>query len=415
MNTARLSAASTLSRSIAPSILMLVCLVLLCSVPASAYPKVKITNLTKWVASGEVDYAACKNDKFSGLQPGGTWIGPYRGACLIRWVSANLSGGPGVNQYTSSGTGYSEFFISPSGSAYQVFSSHEDPTVNRAPPEVVNKPFFNIAHMVNTDTAVDWALSQGANGLEMDMLFNSDGQPSKFRHGDTIGASCDCTCWMSASDHVCGQLAPLFCLANSPLEDHLRHIADKSSQVAMIVIDSKVDDLSQSAQTAAGAAVVKLLEQHLFSNGYKGFAVVSAPEWKYSAYLLAAVGQAKTSPYRKQFYFGVDMDNGGTEGATNTLSHLLNKLGSPKVVYGSGISSCAGGIAFTYYEETMLAVMNEARGFVRLVDIWTIDKEESMKKYILLGANGILTNRPAVLARVAKEQGKTLAQPGYLP
>lgn len=232
---------------------------------------------------------------------------------------------------------------------------------------------------------MDWALSMGANGLEMDMRFDSGGTPSEFKHGGV----CDCICWTGTlgdhSGHVCSQLV-MACSAESPVADHLRHIASKSSQVAAIIIDSKVDDLSEAAQKAAGTAVVQLLTDALFSKGYKGFAVVSAPKWAYSAYLLAAVEQAKNSPYIRQIYFGVDQDNGGTHGAGTTLNHLWRNVGSPRVVYGSGTSSCLRGM---FYAETMLAEWHQATRRVRLVDVWTLDKADSMKEYILLGPRDI--------------------------
>src|SRR5437588_6419450 len=181
---------SVWNRSIAFTVSVLASIILLSAIPASAYPQVRLTNLTRWTASGEVNYPGCRNDKFTELKPGETWIpSPNRGGCLITWIKVSLTGGPAITQYSSSGTSYSEFFISPSGSGYQVFSSHETPTGNRAQPEI--KPeFFNIAHMVNTASAVDWALSQGANGLEMDLRFRSDGTPYQFQHG----GFCDCDC-----------------------------------------------------------------------------------------------------------------------------------------------------------------------------------------------------------------------------
>jgi hypothetical protein len=428
MNTAITRAASTLAISIAPSVLALASIILQNDRPPIGYSKVKITNLTNWWANGEVNYASlfCRNDKFSGLKPGDTWTGPDRRWCLITWISASLSGGgPSVTRYDSSGTGFSEFFITPSGSGYQVFSSHEDPTTNRAQPELATRPFLNIAHMVNTDDAVDWALSQGANGLEMDMQFNSDGAPSEFRHG----VFCDCSCSRDG-EHVCDHLDG-YCSASAPVAGHLRHIASKSLQVAAIIIDSKVDDLSKAAQAAAGAAVVQALSQELFPKGYKGFVVVSAPKWDYSAYLLAAAAQANQSPYYRQIYVGVDQDTpfrqsidpdkSNTLGARIALDHLWRDVGSPpaRVVYGSGISSCVNG-SFVgggpFYAETMLAGWYEAARRVRLVDIWTLDDASDMRKYIFLGVSGIITNKPGVLAKVVKDQGMTLAQPGkYLP
>ena len=396
-----------LHRSTALSISVLASVVLLSAVPALAYPQVRLTNLTQWSANGEVNYAACRNDKFTGLKPGDTWSpSARRGACLITWIRVTLTGGPPVTQYSSSGTSYSEFFISPSGPGYQVFSSHEAPTASRAQPGI--KPqFFNIAHMVNTAQAVDWALSQGANSLEMDLRFFSDGVPLEFKHGGI----CDCIC--TSGDNVCRHLRG-GCEAVSSIPGLLNHIATKAAQVAMIVLDSKVDDpsLSEPAQKVAGARVVQVLEQELFAKGYRGIVLVSAPKSAYFPYLLAAVGQANQSTYKDQIYFGVDMDNGDVDGARRTLENLWRNLGSPLSIYGSGISACAAG---TFYGETMLAGWYQSQGRIRLVNIWTLDKTDSMKKYIWLGARGVMTNKPGDLDGVARGLGMTLAQPGYRP
>jgi len=375
--------------------------------PLKAYPNVKITNLTGSIASGEVNYAACRNDKFSGLQPGDTWRGPGRGLCLITWVSVKLMNGARVNNYTSSGTSYSEFFVTPNGPGFQVFSTHEDPTQNRALPPLLDKPVFNIAHMVNSRDALDWAFTQGVNALEMDLHFHSNGTPAEFRHGGI----CDCVCAsFEGGDHVCRHSVGV-CEARAQLQAHLNQIATKSSQIAMIIIDGKVDsdNLSTAAQQAAGAAVVEMLEQHLFSKGYIGIAVIAAPKWQYNAYLKAAVARANSSPYKGQLYFSVDMDNGGTDGARATLDHLWHDLGTPNVVYGSGVSACVAG---SFYAETMLAGFYEAVGRIRLVNIWTLDKTDSMQRYLWLGSRGPITNIPK---RFPQSATARLAKPGYRP
>ncbi len=398
---------SVWNRSTAFSVCVLAGVILLSAIPASAYPKVRLTNLTQWNANGEVNYAACRNDRFTGLKPGDTWVpGPARGGCLITWIRVTLQGGPAVNQYSSSGTSYSEFFISPSGSGYQVFSSHETPTGNRAQPQITPQ-FFNIAHMVNTAQAVDWAVSQGANSLEMDLRFRSDGTPYEFRHGGV----CDCLC--TSGDNVCKHLNQ-GCESRSDLAGQLNHIAAKAPPVAMIVLDGKVDDpkLDQRAQNVAGVKVVETLDQQLFSKGYRGIALIAAPKWDYSTYLKAAVGRARSSQYSSQIYFGVDMDNGGVDGARATLENLWRNLGSPLSIYGSGISACAPG---NFYGETMLAGWYQAQGRIKLVNIWTLDNTDSMRRYIWLGARGVMTNKPGSLAGVAREQGMQLAQPGYRP
>ncbi len=99
---------------------------------AQAYPLARVTNKTEFTATGEINYAACKNDRFT-VAPGATWTAGSRGACLITWISGALSGKPKtmgakakpVTRYTSSGTSYSNFIIQATGTDYRVWSDHE--------------------------------------------------------------------------------------------------------------------------------------------------------------------------------------------------------------------------------------------------------------------------------------------------
>ncbi len=97
---------------------------------ANAYPLAKVTNNTRFTATGRVEYLGgggifgCNPDSYS-VAPGKTWTAQSRGACLIDKITANLSGGPSVVSYTSTGTSYSNFAIQPTGSGYRVFSEQE--------------------------------------------------------------------------------------------------------------------------------------------------------------------------------------------------------------------------------------------------------------------------------------------------
>jgi len=93
----------------------------------AAYPVAKVTNKTAFPAKGEINYASglCKNDKFS-VAPGKTWKAKSRGACLITWIKAHLTGTKKtVTKYTSSGTSYSNFIIQATPTDYRIWSDHE--------------------------------------------------------------------------------------------------------------------------------------------------------------------------------------------------------------------------------------------------------------------------------------------------
>ena len=63
----------------------------------------------------------------------------------------------------------------------------------------------------------------------------------------------------------------------------------------------------------------------------------------------------------------------------------------------------------------MLAGWYQAQGRIKLVNIWTLDNTDSMRRYIWLGARGVMTNKPGDLTGIARELKMTLAQPGYRP
>jgi len=41
-----------------------------------------------------------------------------------------------------------------------------------------------VAHMTNSKGAVKWAVSVGANAVELDLQFKNDGTPKEFYHGE---------------------------------------------------------------------------------------------------------------------------------------------------------------------------------------------------------------------------------------
>ena len=66
--------------------------------------------------------------------------------------------------------------------------------------------YYNIAHAVNHSKYIDWAVSNGANGIEADLRFTDNGDVLKFQHG-TI---CECqfpTGWYAWNEtDICVQM-----------------------------------------------------------------------------------------------------------------------------------------------------------------------------------------------------------------
>lgn len=260
--------------------------------------------------------------------------------------------------------------------------------------------FFNIGHMANTTNAVNYAVKKGANGVEVDLRFDKNGVPDRFRHG----TPCDCSCGVLG---ICTVLSNEGgCLAGESAKRLLNHIASKQ-QLALVVIDSKVsksDDLN-----TYGTNVVKTLDAELFDKGFTGNVIVGVAKPDTLGYLKAAALQVEKSSYAARYYFSIDQGGDDTVGIIEKLISLEPTTSNR--VYGTGISACSAG---QYYDAITLGNANQRQGVVGSVYIWTIDKAGSMKQYIRSGALGIMTNHPGRLDDILKKQKIKKAAPGSL-
>jgi glycerophosphoryl diester phosphodiesterase len=255
-------------------------------------------------------------------------------------------------------------------------------------------PIWVIVHMANGEKAVRWAAGSGANGIEADLQFDKDGKPTVFKHG----GSCDCTC---VKYGVCKQLESK-CATSTPAEILLKAIAAEHEAIGLVIIDSKVDQNLE----AAGKNVIRLLETALFSNeAFKGVVIVSVSRGKELAYLqAAATAAAQNEQLAKRIYFAID-------GQTDVKKVLkkLTTLSSANIVFGTGITACMFG---NFETPIAQAALNESKGVIGFVYIWTIDNRDSAFSYLRAGANGVMTNSPAPMIEFLKKKGYTLAIPG---
>jgi len=254
------------------------------------------------------------------------------------------------------------------------------------------KDFYVIAHMANTPQAVDWAVDQGANGVEMDLRFEPGGDPTKFKHPPII---CDCNCGISYG--ICG--APGGgCGARSDVIEMLNHIAKDRHDLALVVFDCKVsDDISSKVYPYAGNHFAHILEDELFSKGYFGRVIVSVSSCDEVEFLRSLVNGLSFS--KNQVDISID-------GEGNKVGKVINKLQSvsTNVAYGTGISACIPKQYFSAIYSANGVLNNQS-----LIYIWTIDDKDSMLKYIDYGANGIITNNPARLEYVRNMVGRPKA------
>ncbi|CAF3031594.1 unnamed protein product [Rotaria sp. Silwood2] len=253
--------------------------------------------------------------------------------------------------------------------------------------------------MANSRPSLVWAISQGANAIESDLHFDSDGNPTYFEHGGI----CDCICAIG-DDHICHTVQSE-CQGSGASENavtHMQHIASLSG-VALVFIDSKVDADMGATLTKAGSAVIPFLDENLFGKGYQGKVIISSAKFDTYDYIRATAMAAKSSPNMARYFFTFDQEDNDYVGVMGMLSRFTNNR-----LYGTGSSSC---IPKTFYSGITAAITGQLNSENSMTYIWTLDKQSSMEDYINLGVQGIMTNRVASLKNLAISMGLRIAQP----
>ena len=266
-------------------------------------------------------------------------------------------------------------------------------------PEASAQGVYVIAHMTNSADAIEWAIGDGANGLEVDLQFDANGKATNFFHGD---GACDCSC-IRRGYGICRAQEGI-CKASTNAEALLRHISGKKT-LALVVIDSKVtDNDSVAKQQQAGVDVVRLLVDNLFKPGYAGKVIISAADLDNTPYLAAAAKAMSASPYQSRVFFAIDGENN----VVRTLTRLISDVPSANRVYANGISAC---IPNHWFDDAALAVKNATAGVLGLVYTWTTDEVNPMEIYLGRGVNGIITNTPSKMVELLKKLKMPLATP----
>lgn len=249
----------------------------------------------------------------------------------------------------------------------------------------------NHVHTLNNENILDYALEAGANALEMDLNFDDRGYPSTFYH-DNI---CDCLCTSpeSCQFKVCNNARP----AKAVLSHFMSH--KKMGQVAMLYLDSKMGEMSETAMKQTGAHMVKFIEEELLSKGYKGIVLIGGAE---DEYLQSLADSAKKSTFENQIFVAFDWHKDFKKGLK-----FIAGLDYPNKMISTGIMRCIKW-AVGYEDEAVLGRINKARGVVSDIIIWTLDKEREFDNYYSYGARGIISNNIKRLVSWAKKRGHQL-------
>jgi hypothetical protein len=231
---------------------------------------------------------------------------------------------------------------------------------------MAQKAVYSIAHRSNTRQTVRAAFREGANAIECDIIYHDDGfyaQHDPFSEGTAL----------------------------SLFLQEIKKIADtEKERFALIIFDLK--------ETIGGPELrqVQGLVRSLFSDGM-GIKVI------YSV----------SSLERGSIFNGILNELGPHEGLSidendNPLrvQNFFEGIGINRCCYGNGITAALpeefGGPVRESLRKAVL--LKTRRQILKFVYIWTIDLKATMRAYLDLGVDGIVTNHVSGLKEVLQEE-----------
>lgn len=262
------------------------------------------------------------------------------------------------------------------------------------------RPFYNIAHMVNSIKEVDDYLRRGANAIETDVTFSPNGSAVFTFHG----YPCDCL---------------RHCTEKEEFPKFLEYIRDITTpgktnykkQLTLLFLDLKISQLHHSAKAVSGQELATSIVEHLFNES------VVASRVK----VLLSVGHI----FDYDFILGFE-----NELVSRNLDHLNNLIGwdvglnDPLFVIesmwkrmdmikniwqGDGRTNCLS----PFYNLGRLSAaikrrddqnMMRPQTYIDKVYHWTIDLTVNLRSSLRTGVDGIITNHPERLVNVLREK-----------
>ncbi|RWS07414.1 hypothetical protein B4U79_07515 [Dinothrombium tinctorium] len=261
------------------------------------------------------------------------------------------------------------------------------------------RPFYNIAHMVNSIKEINYYLSRGANAIEADVSFSPNGTALYTFHG----YPCDCFRHCNEREEIRKYL------------EYVNEITKPESalykrKLALLFLDLKISNLPPSSKAPAGQDLADKIIAHLFEGGKTTSKV----------YLLLSIGHV----YDSDFVLGFqnELESRGLEhlnkrigwdvGLNDPLNSVISMWQKIEVInniwQGDGRSNCIspfynlGRLTQILQRRDELNMMVDDK-YIDKVYHWTIDLTQNLRASLRTGVDGIITNHPERLVNILRE------------
>lgn len=258
--------------------------------------------------------------------------------------------------------------------------------------EIQERMFYAVAHRSNSAKAVERALTDGANAMEFDVRVHK-GRFCANHDPVTILVPCE----------------PLDALLDFVRTQVQQQKARGSHSLGLIFYDFKND----GGLEGAGGRLLALIRKHL-TDTTGVHTLISIATLKDQRFFDGALNSLRSGEA-----LAVDFDKD-----PDAVSAFFLEKGVRNFAFGDGccvVCSCPG--AKTAIERAV--ALREKHGDIKLIYIWTLGQETSMREFIDIGVDGIFANTGIVLGtrndipkllRIVEESPRVrLAPPDYNP
>ncbi|XP_023222781.1 phospholipase D SpeSicTox-betaIB4-like [Centruroides sculpturatus] len=255
------------------------------------------------------------------------------------------------------------------------------------------RPIYNIAHMVNTIKELDTYLDKGANSIEVDVQFTTNGS----LHSTYHGFPCDCF-------RICDNR-----------EDFIEYIkyvrnisspgsSDYKENFVLLFLDLKSSSLAPQHKYTAGTNLAKALIDHLWNRGDDVTPIN----------ILFSIGHTGDSDIVRGFMDTLKIENlehltdkigwdVGLNDALLSIQRMWKNLNIKKNIWqGDGINNCLATFRTRGRLRNALT-MRDSLSKINKVYQWTVDYSAFFRRSLREGVDAFITNFPERLNRVLLE------------
>ncbi|KAK8786967.1 hypothetical protein V5799_023256 [Amblyomma americanum] len=257
------------------------------------------------------------------------------------------------------------------------------------------RPVYNIAHMVNSIAKFDEAMEGGANSVEADVTFADNGTVTRLFHG----VPCDC---FRACD-IQEEVPPFLQYVRRTTSGNRRKYSQK---LALLFLDLKVGNVEEESKYRAGVDIAEKLLRHLWDGVVPWqmmkvlLSVPSVSDKKVLEGAIQIISRLNPVALDK---IGFDISNNDK---LDTIREMYRDLGIDGHRWqGDGISNCLSLLRPAARLQSVIDNRDseEPDGYVEKAYQWTVDLPKQLRRSLRRGVDGIITNRPARMARIMEE------------